>query len=99
MTVRVARATAQIGVAACVIALSACAQECWADNEPAAAASTAQQGATAVVPQAAQDEEAALLERGHYRMNGIVACGKCHTPRDESANLIEGMELAGAFVF
>ncbi len=98
MTVRVARATAQIGVAACVIALSACAQEGSADNEPAAAASTAQQGATAVVAQAAEDDEAALLERGDYLMNGIVACGNCHTPRDENGNLIEGMELAGAFV-
>src|SRR5690606_12657651 len=98
MTVRVARATAQIGVAACVIALSACAQEGSADNEPAAAASTAQQGATAVVAQAAEDNEAALLERGDYLMNGIVACGNCHTPRDENGNLIEGMELAGAFV-
>jgi len=95
MTVRVARATAQFGVAACAIALTACAQEGSADNDQASAASAQQQSAVQV---AQQDDEAALLERGDYLMNSIVACGNCHSPRDENGNFIEGMELAGAFV-
>ena len=46
----------------------------------------------------AGDDHAALLERGDYLMNSIAACGNCHSPRDENGDLIEGMELAGAFV-
>ncbi|HEX6992718.1 MAG TPA: c-type cytochrome [Gammaproteobacteria bacterium] len=101
MAVRVTRATAQIGVAACAIALTACAQEGSADNEQAAAPS-GQQAATAQVAQqdaaSAEDDQAALLARGDYLMNSIVACGNCHSSRDENGNFIEGMELAGGFV-
>src|SRR5690606_36952061 len=71
---RVVRAMAQIGVAVCAMAATACAQ----------------QGSAA-------DDEAALLERGEYLMHGLVACGNCHSPRDENG-FIEGMELAGGFV-
>ena len=39
-----------------------------------------------------------LLERGTYLMEGIVACGNCHTPKNADATEIEGMEYAGAFV-
>jgi len=37
------------------------------------------------------------LERGRYLMNGIVACGNGHTPKDASGKPIPGMELAGGF--
>ncbi len=39
-----------------------------------------------------------LLERGTYLMEGIVACGNCHTPKNADATEIESMEYAGAFV-
>lgn len=46
-----------------------------------------------------QDSTAeALLDRGDYLVNGIVACGNCHTSRTPEADFIEGMELAGSFV-
>lgn len=41
----------------------------------------------------------ALMARGTYLMESIVACGNCHTPRDPD-NLgapLEGMAFAGAF--
>ena len=38
-----------------------------------------------------------LLERGSYLMNGIVACGNCHTPQGPNGPL-PGMELAGGLV-
>lgn len=40
----------------------------------------------------------ALLARGDYLVNGIVACGNCHSSRTPDGELIEGMELAGNFV-
>nr|MBO2513716.1 cytochrome C [Gammaproteobacteria bacterium] len=46
----------------------------------------------------AADVDEDLLARGEYLMNSIVACGNCHTPRDENGNLIDDLELAGAFV-
>lgn len=39
-----------------------------------------------------------LLERGTYLMEGIVACGNCHTPKNADASEVEGMAYAGAFV-
>ncbi|MCP4328481.1 MAG: cytochrome c [Alphaproteobacteria bacterium] len=39
----------------------------------------------------------ALLERGTYLMQGIVACGNCHTPQGPEGP-VEGMELAGQFL-
>lgn len=39
-----------------------------------------------------------LLARGEYLVNGIMACGNCHSSRTAEGELIEGMELAGNFV-
>src|SRR5690606_22627714 len=36
----------------------------------------------------------ALVERGRELMNGIVACGNCHTPQGPDGP-VPGMELAG----
>lgn len=44
----------------------------------------------------AQDQDA-LLKRGEYLMNGPVACGNCHTPRNEDMSFKDGMEFAGGF--
>jgi mono/diheme cytochrome c family protein len=41
-------------------------------------------------------DQAALVARGDYLVNGIVACGNCHTPRGADANSIAEMHLAGA---
>ena len=38
------------------------------------------------------------LERGAYLMNGIVACGNCHTPKDASGHALSDQELAGGLV-
>jgi mono/diheme cytochrome c family protein len=38
-----------------------------------------------------------VLERSSYLMNGIVACGNCHTPQGPNGPL-PGMELAGGLV-
>ncbi len=38
-----------------------------------------------------------LLQRGSYLMNGIVACGNCHTPQTQTGPA-PGMELAGQFL-
>jgi mono/diheme cytochrome c family protein len=40
----------------------------------------------------------ALIERGEYLVNGVVACGNCHSSRTAEGDLIEGMEFAGNFV-
>ena len=37
------------------------------------------------------------LERGRYLMNGIAACGNCHTPQGPGGP-VAGMELAGGLV-
>ncbi|MEQ8357096.1 MAG: cytochrome C [Kiloniellaceae bacterium] len=39
-----------------------------------------------------------LLERGTYLMEGIVACGNCHTPQGPDGPLA-GMDLAGGMAF
>jgi mono/diheme cytochrome c family protein len=36
------------------------------------------------------------VERGRYLMQGIVACGNCHTPKGPQGDL-PGMEMAGGF--
>lgn len=47
---------------------------------------------------AAQDDASALLERGAYLMNGIVACGNCHTlPAADGADMAR--EFAGGLRF
>jgi hypothetical protein len=38
------------------------------------------------------------VERGAYLMRGIVACGNCHTPRDQDGKPIADQELAGGVV-
>lgn len=35
------------------------------------------------------------VEHGRYLVNSILACGNCHTPKDEAGNAIPGKELAG----
>lgn len=35
------------------------------------------------------------VERGRYLVNGILACGNCHTPKDADGRPIPGQELAG----
>lgn len=42
-------------------------------------------------------EQEALLARGDYLVNSIVACGNCHTPRGDDHKPIGEMHLAGAF--
>jgi mono/diheme cytochrome c family protein len=50
----------------------------------------------ASVTQAGSSE--AELARGEYLVNGIVACGNCHTPRNVDATANEEMRLAGGFL-
>lgn len=42
-------------------------------------------------------DQAAQIARGDYLVNGIVACGNCHTPRNDAGMLIADRHLAGAF--
>ena len=42
-------------------------------------------------------QEETLLERGTYLVQGIVACGNCHTPKNADGSPVVGMELAGNF--
>lgn len=82
-----------------VFALIACGRE-----EPAApvaapsAAAPATPAATARTRPQTAPNGADLLTRGTYLMQGIVACGNCHTPRDANGDFLADMELAGAFV-
>jgi mono/diheme cytochrome c family protein len=39
------------------------------------------------------------LERGRYLVNGIVACGNCHTPKGAEMQALPNMELSGGVVF
>lgn len=39
-----------------------------------------------------------LLERGRYLVEGIVACGNCHTPKTDEGLPDRDMQFAGAFV-
>jgi mono/diheme cytochrome c family protein len=43
-------------------------------------------------------EEETVLARGAYLVNGIVACGNCHTPRNADATANADMRLAGGFL-
>ncbi len=38
------------------------------------------------------------IARGQYLLNGIVACGNCHSPRGPDGNVPAGQELAGGLV-
>lgn len=53
--------------------------------------------AAACLLSAATASAETLLERGTYLMNGIVACGNCHTPQTPDGPA-PGMELAGTFL-
>jgi mono/diheme cytochrome c family protein len=53
--------------------------------------------AIAVACAAAAQDQDALLKRGEYLMNGPVACGNCHTPRNPDMSFQEGMDFAGGF--
>ena len=46
----------------------------------------------------ANAQDAKLLERGAYLMNGIVACGNCHVQRDKEGRPIAalGLSVAGS---
>jgi mono/diheme cytochrome c family protein len=46
-------------------------------------------------PAAAKDAEP---DRGTYLMNGIVACGNCHTPKGPDGRAIADQELSGGLV-
>ncbi len=48
------------------------------------------------MPALAQQQQA-LVERGRYLVNGIAACGNCHTPKGPNGDL-PGMDLAGGQV-
>ena len=39
------------------------------------------------------------LERGNYLVNGILACGNCHTPKGEQGAPILERELSGGLSF
>lgn len=43
-------------------------------------------------------EQDQLLARGTYLMEGILACGNCHTPKSADAVPIADMRFAGAFI-
>ncbi len=42
--------------------------------------------------------EDSLLERGAYLVNGIVACGNCHTPKGSDGHALADQELSGRFM-
>jgi mono/diheme cytochrome c family protein len=52
---------------------------------------------TLAAPAFAQDK--ALLERGKYLMDGIVACGNCHVQRGEKGRPLPEKGLSGGLVF
>jgi len=39
------------------------------------------------------------IERGQYLVDGLAACGNCHTPRNPDNTFQDGMYLAGGFEF
>ena len=39
------------------------------------------------------------LSRGRYLVEGIAACGNCHSPRDEKGAVVPGKGLSGGMVF
>ena len=51
--------------------------------------------AAASLTLATQTRADALLDRGRYLMNGIVACANCHSPKGPDGKAIAGRELAG----
>ena len=51
--------------------------------------------AGAAVSTLAAQERAAALERGRYLVTTVMACGNCHTPKDDEGRAIAAKELAG----
>ena len=47
---------------------------------------------------AASAQKSALVARGKYLAEGIVACGNCHTPRDDKGQLQRDKGLAGGLL-
>jgi mono/diheme cytochrome c family protein len=47
---------------------------------------------------AAHAKEPSRLERGKYLMEGVVACGNCHIPRDDKGQLQRDKGLSGGFL-
>jgi mono/diheme cytochrome c family protein len=55
-------------------------------------------GMAAVVgsnPQPGNAQTQALIDRGGYLVNTILACGNCHTPKNEAGMPVAGRELSG----
>ena len=46
----------------------------------------------------ADRDQEATLERGAYLVNGVVACGNCHTPRNADATENTDLRYAGGFL-
>jgi mono/diheme cytochrome c family protein len=53
----------------------------------------------AALPATASAQDAKLLARGEYLMNGIVACGNCHVQRDATGKPLADKGLSGGMVF
>lgn len=85
-----------MGLAVGALAAAACTQQDSAQNEGESAGLA--QGEASVAQAENQSAQQDLLARGDYLMNGIVACGNCHSTRDENGEFVQGMELAGNFV-
>jgi mono/diheme cytochrome c family protein len=47
---------------------------------------------------AAGAQKPALVERGRYLMEGVVACGNCHIPRDDKGQLQRDKGLSGGLL-
>jgi mono/diheme cytochrome c family protein len=48
---------------------------------------------------AKNSEQATLIARGKYIVEGVAGCGYCHTPRDQDGNPDHSRRLEGAPVF
>jgi len=48
--------------------------------------------------QSSSSDDAQLLARGEYLVEGIAGCGNCHSSRTPEGEFVEGMEYAGNFV-
>jgi mono/diheme cytochrome c family protein len=46
---------------------------------------------------AGADDQAALVKRGAYLVNGPIGCANCHTPRGPDMSLLPNMSFAGGF--
>jgi mono/diheme cytochrome c family protein len=52
--------------------------------------------ASLVLSGAASAQDAALIARGKYLVEGVAGCNDCHSPRNQRGDLIAGRELTGA---